>query len=267
MESSSQLWDEELYGQRPDSLPLLMSNETSLDASCKIRETLAELFFRLLLSSDSDGQRRALKFLQEIKNLIQNFENSESVVKVTDLLDLFAAQGGIKISIEAIGQLEHARRLEEYTTRKGLVSNSVILNGRVLELRSLKDTMEVSSGAHIQQVRLFDLFQWHIMQEQQSLVHGILYDLFSIPDDPTQFILSQGSVPSCLFPEELFSESSRSGDSGRESENYFCEIIAWDGKQRDSASESPLGLPQWNKIKDRIMPGAFSKFLSSTFEC
>lgn len=266
---SSQTWDENLYGPKPS---IFVDSPTTISSTlnppvdqqfCYLRERISNLYFSLLLSKENPtaGQTRAINFWKQLEKLISESDKKESLPHITEdqIIEIFLNQGGKKSSASVQGSCEYSKLLNHYVNQKGLVSNMVVLNGRSIELKSLEETTEITTGPHTQRLQLLDLFKFHIAQEQQLILTGLLYDAFSLPDDSTPFVLSLGSVPTCLFPQKMFF---RSHDEylGESTDPSLCEVLSWNAdRPTSSRAQSPLRIMQWSRIKDAYHTGTFGR--------
>lgn len=154
--------------------------------------------------------------------------------------------------------LKHSKKLNAYVRQKGLVSNSMILNGRALRLQAIDDLQEIRTASQTRSVPFLYLFKKYLMQEQQLIMTGYKHG----HEDPADFILSQGTVQKCYFDEATFSSDANRFKEGsdRESLPPLCEIISLEGWQDSGFLESmPLEFQQWSRVKESFNSGSFGE--------
>lgn len=149
--------------------------------------------------------------------------------------------------------------LVSYVKDKGLISNLVIVNGRLLTLRPLTSTVLIGHDEQRKAplpVQASRILMAILLEDQQKIISAMLFGGYSFPNDASS-IFTQGAAPTCLidfdFVEDVGFQSKNAvftvqSKNKRPKISPVCATLTWDGKSAEQRqSDNHVNL--WDSYK------------------
>lgn len=271
---ASRKWDDRRFGPVPmqfrNGIVQPMPESLGLE-SCLLRELAGSLFLELLPSArllrhgvSSAAKLRRQEQIKRAFSFLVSLKDDQNALNKNTLFKRFVEAKGKQSSADVDRVLPDEFPSALYTSaaayvvEKGLVSNSIVVNGRLLPLQSLTDTVTVEAGeseGRGSPVSLSRILMSLLLEDQQLVVSALLFGRYSFPDDASGIILRE-SVPTCLM-EETDRDESRIGDpfsvgvaetTGRLLTSTTCITLTWSDHLQNKA-ENDRANDHWGSYK------------------